>query len=247
MMREGIWENGENLNCDDEIGDLLKHGTISIGFIGLVECMKAMYGRHHGESKEIWDKAYKTIKFMRDYCDKKSEELNLNISLFATPAEGTSGLFTKYDKKQYGEIKGVTDREYYTNSYHIPVYYNITAFKKIELEAPFHELCNAGAISYIELDGNARNNPQALQTLVQYALKKDMKYFAINHPVDRCPVCGYEGIIGNVCPSCGAKEENVHFCRIRRVTGYLTGDYQTRFNSAKQAEVRDRVKHGMSD
>jgi len=246
MMREGVWENGEKLKPDDTIGELLKHGTISIGFIGLAECLKALYGKHHGEDKVIWQKGYDILKFMRNYCDNKSEELNLNISLFATPAEGSAGVFTKIDKKQYGVIKGVTDREYYTNSFHIPVYYNITAAKKIELEGPFHELCNAGSISYIELDGNARNNTTAVMKLVKYALKNDIKYFAINHPVDRCPVCGYEGIIGEVCPSCGAKESEVHFCRIRRVTGYLTGDFQTRFNSAKQAEVRDRVKHGLN-
>jgi anaerobic ribonucleoside-triphosphate reductase len=244
MMREGIWENGDKLNPNDNVEELLKHGSLSIGFIGLAECMKAMYGKHHGEDNDIWDKAYNVIKYMRNFCDEKSEEYNLNISLFATPAEGLSGKFTKIDKKDFGEIVGVTDRIYYTNSFHIPVYYDITAFDKINLEAPFHELCNAGAIGYIELNGNARNNTEAFMKIVKHALSKDMTYFSINHPIDRCMSCGYEGIIGNMCPVCGISELENAFSRIRRVTGYLTGDYQTRFNFAKQAEVHDRVKHG---
>ncbi len=243
MMREGVWENGEKLNPDDDVRELLKHGTVSIGFIGLAECLKAMYGKHHGEDEKVWDKGYQIIKYMKEYCDRKSDEYNMNISLFATPAEGTAGKFTKKDKKDFGEIEGVTNRAYYTNSFHIPVYYPITAYKKIELEAPFHELCNAGAISYIELDGNARNNQEAFMKIVQFALRNNISYFSVNHPVDRCPVCSYEGIIGSVCPKCGVEEKEVHFSRLRRVTGYLTGDYQTRFNSAKQAEVEDRVKH----
>jgi anaerobic ribonucleoside-triphosphate reductase len=245
MMREGVWENGDTLNPDDTIEELLKHGSLSIGFIGLAECLKALYGKHHGEDKEVWQKGYNVIKFMREYCNKKSEEYDLNITLFATPAEGLSGKFTKKDKAEFGIIEGVTNRDYYTNSSHIPVYFNITAYEKIKLEAPFHELCNAGHIGYIEIDGNARNNPDALRKIVQYALMNNMTYFSINHPVDRCPSCGYEGIIGSTCPSCGALENEVHFSRLRRVTGYLTGDFQTRFNSAKQSEVKDRLKHGV--
>lgn len=245
MMREGVWEDGETLNPNDKVEELLKHGTLSIGFLGLAECLKALYGKHHGENKDIWEKGYNIIKYMREFCNRKSEEYNLNITLFATPAEGLSGKFTKKDKNEFGVIEGVTDRDYYTNSSHIPVYFNITAYEKIRLEAPFHELCNAGHIGYIELDGNARNNPEVLKKIVQYALINNMSYFSINHPVDRCPACGYEGIIGSVCPSCGVSENEVHFSRLRRVTGYLTGDFQTRFNSAKQAEVKDRLKHGV--
>lgn len=243
MMREDVWEGGSQLAPDESVHDLLKHGSLSIGFIGIAECMKALYGKHHAEDKDVYRKAVDLIRFMRQYCDRKSEEHNLNITLFATPAEGLSGKFTKQDRAKYGTISGVTDREYYTNSFHIPVYYSIQAAAKIKLEAPFHELCNAGAISYIELDGNARNNKEAFLKIVQYALSQDISYFSVNHPIDRCPVCGYEGIIGNTCPVCCTSEEEQPFRRLRRVTGYLTGDYLTRFNAAKVAEVKDRVKH----
>ncbi|MBY9080000.1 anaerobic ribonucleoside triphosphate reductase [Paenibacillus sp. HN-1] len=243
MMREGVWEGGEHLAPDDAVGDLLKHGSLSIGFIGLAECMKAMYGKHHAEDDDVYAKGFEIIRHMREFCDRKSEELDLNITLFATPAEGLSGKFTKIDRREYGAIAGVTDREYYTNSFHVPVYYQTGAANKIQLEARFHDLCNAGAISYVELDGNARSNPAAFVKIIRYALDQDISYFSINHPVDRCSGCGYEGVIGTNCPSCGTHEEEVHIRRLRRVTGYLTGDYQTRFNAAKQAEVRDRVKH----
>lgn len=243
MMREGVWEGGEKLAPDESVGELLKHGTLSIGFIGLAECMKALYGKHHGEDEQVYKKAYDLIAHMRDYCDKQSEIHNLNITLFATPAEGLSGKFTKRDADVYGKVPGVVDREYYTNSFHVPVYYNLSAAKKIQLEAPFHGICNAGAISYIELNGNARSNPAAFLNIIQYALSRQVSYFSINHPIDRCSACGFEGIIGANCPSCGSHENDVHIRRLRRVTGYLTGDYQTRFNAAKQAEVRDRVKH----
>ncbi|QNR70454.1 anaerobic ribonucleoside triphosphate reductase (plasmid) [Paenibacillus peoriae] len=243
MMREGVWEGGEMLKSDDHVGDLIKHGSLSIGFIGLAECMKALYGKHHAEDEEVLKKATSVIEHMRAFCDEASERLNLNISLFATPAEGLSGKFTKVDKDTYGVIEGVTDRDYYTNSFHIPVYYPVTCSKKITLESPFHALCNAGAISYVELNGNARNNPEAFRSIVQFALQSDISYFSVNHTVDRCPECGHEGIIGSECPACGASEQDTHFYRLRRVTGYLTGDYTTRFNSAKVSEVKDRVKH----
>lgn len=245
MMREGVWEGGEDLAPDEPVGDLLKHGSLSIGFIGLAECMKAMYGKHHGEDEAVYEKAYELISYMRDYCDRQSDIHNLNITLFATPAEGLSGKFTKRDRATYGVVPGVVDREYYTNSFHIPVYYDISAARKIELESKFHGLCNAGAISYIELNGNARSNPAAFLKIVQYALQQNVSYFSINHPIDRCSACGFEGIIGATCPSCGKSEKEVYIRRLRRVTGYLTGDFQTRFNAAKQAEVRDRVKHGV--
>lgn len=243
MMREGVWEGGELLAPEESVGELLKHGSLSLGFIGMAECMKAMYGKHHAEDMEIHAKAVAIVRHMREYCDRKSEELNLNITLFATPAEGLSGKFTKIDRKVLGSIPGVTDREYYTNSFHVPVYYDLSAAKKISLEAPFHEYCNAGAISYVELNGNARSNPAAFVKIIKYALEQEISYFSINHPIDRCSGCGHEGVIGTNCPSCGAHEDTTHIRRLRRVTGYLTGDYQTRFNAAKQAEVRDRVKH----
>ncbi|SDD35883.1 ribonucleoside-triphosphate reductase class III catalytic subunit [Paenibacillus sp. CF095] len=243
MMREGVWEGGEQLGPNDPVADLLKHGTLSLGFIGLAECMTALYGRHHGQDPHVHHEALNIIRTMREFCDRMSEQHNLNITLFATPAEGLSGKFTKIDRERYGLIAGVNDREYYTNSFHIPVYHTLPAYRKIELEAPFHTLCNAGAISYVELDGNVRANTAAFLRIVQYALAQDIGYFSINHPIDRCPACGYEGVIGDVCPGCEAHENHVHFQRLRRVTGYLTGDYKVRFNAAKQAEVRDRVKH----
>ncbi|NGZ77378.1 anaerobic ribonucleoside triphosphate reductase [Saccharibacillus alkalitolerans] len=246
MMREGVWEGGEQLGPDDKVEDLLKHGSLSIGFIGIAESMKAMYGKHHAEDEDVYAKALAVVRHMRAYCDVMSEKHDLNITLFATPAEGLSGKFTKNDAREYGSVPGVTDREYYTNSFHVPVYYQTTAARKISLEAPFHELCNAGAISYIELDGNVRSNPEAFRKIVAYALEQNVSYFSINHPIDRCTSCGHEGIIGESCPSCGKKETEVRISRLRRVTGYLTGDYQTRFNGAKQAEVRDRVKHAGS-
>ncbi|QLG38030.1 anaerobic ribonucleoside triphosphate reductase [Paenibacillus sp. E222] len=243
MMREGVWEGGEHLAPNEPVADLLKHGTLSLGFIGLAECMTALYGRHHGQDLHVHREALNIIRTMREFCDRMSEQHNLNITLFATPAEGLSGKFTKIDRERYGVIAGVNDREYYTNSFHIPVYHTLPAYRKIELEAPFHSLCNAGAISYVELDGNVRANTSAFQRIVQFALAQDIGYFSINHPIDRCPSCGYEGVIGDVCPGCEAHENHVHFQRLRRVTGYLTGDYKVRFNAAKQAEVRDRVKH----
>ncbi|MDR6719544.1 anaerobic ribonucleoside triphosphate reductase [Paenibacillus sp. 2003] len=243
MMREGVWEGGEQLGPNEPVADLLKHGTLSLGFIGLAECMTALYGRHHGQDPHVHREALNIIRTMREFCDRMSEQHNLNITLFATPAEGLSGKFTKIDRERYGLIAGVNDREYYTNSFHIPVYHTLPAYRKIELEAPFHTLCNAGAISYVELDGNVRANTAAFLRIVQYALAQDIGYFSINHPIDRCPACGYEGVIGDVCPGCEAHENHVHFQRLRRVTGYLTGDYKVRFNAAKQAEVQDRVKH----
>ncbi|GGJ14786.1 anaerobic ribonucleoside triphosphate reductase [Paenibacillus hunanensis] len=243
MMREGVWEGGEQLAPDEPVGELLKHGTLSIGFIGLAECMTALYGQHHGEDASIHERALTLIAYMRQACDELSERHQFNFSLMATPAEGLSGKFVRRDRQHYGHIPGVTDREYYTNSFHIPVYYEIGAARKIQLEAPFHHYCNAGAISYIELDGNARHNTAAMLRIVQYALEQNISYFSINHPIDRCTSCGHEGMIGSHCPACGASEQQVHIARLRRVTGYLTGDYQTRFNPAKQAEVRDRLKH----
>ncbi len=243
MMREDVWEGGADLAPDDSVSELLKHGSLSIGFIGIAECMKAMYGVHHAEDETVHAKAVQLVAYMRQYCDEMSEKHQLNITLFATPAEGLSGKFTKIDRAYFGDLEGITDRAYYTNSFHVPVYYPIRAARKIMLEAPFHELCNAGAISYIELDGNARNNTEAFHKIVQFALSQNISYFSVNHPIDRCPACGYEGIIGSSCPSCGMLEQHQPFRRLRRVTGYLTGDYLTRFNSAKVAEVQDRLKH----
>lgn len=205
-MGNGVWLGSDELEWNDEVGDILNHGTLTIGFIGLAEAMVALFGKHHGESDDVWDFAYDTIRFMRERCDAYTESSGLNFSLIATPAEGLSGKFVPKDRERYGEIEGVTDKSYYTNSFHIPVYYNITIAEKIEREAPFHELCNGGHITYIELDGDVSANPQAFEAVIRYMHDCGIGYGAINHPVDRDPVCGYTGVIGDVCPCCGRRE-----------------------------------------
>ena len=213
-----------------------------MGFIGLAECLKALIGEHHGESERAQRLGLEIIKHMRQRMDEVSQSLKLNFTLLATPAEGTAGRFVKMDREMYGNIPGVTDREYYTNSFHIPVYYKISAYDKIRLEAPYHELTNAGHITYIELDGDPLNNLGAFEKVIRAMKEARVGYGSINHPVDRDPVCGYTGIIGDTCPSCGRKEGDTKFERIRRITGYLVGTIE-RFNDAKKAEEKDRVKH----
>lgn len=243
MIGQGLWVDSEKLKPNDTLHNVLKHGTLSIGFIGLAEALKALTGNHHGESQESLKLGYEIISFMREKINEYTKEYNLNFTLLATPAESLSGKFVKKDKIEFGEIKGVTDREYYTNSFHIPVYYNIKIIDKIEKEAPFHELCNAGHITYVEIDGNARENPEAIMQIIRIMKENNIGYGSINHPIDRCPVCGFGGIIGNECPECHVKEQDgIKFERIRRITGYLVGTLD-RWNSAKQAEERDRVKH----
>ncbi len=244
LMGEGVWLDSEKLGWDDEVREVLKHGTLSVGFIGLAETLVALIGEHHGQSERAQQLGLKIIGHMRDRCDARSEEKKLNYTLLATPAEGLSGRFVKIDQKRYGKIEGVTDREYYTNSFHIPVYYPISAFDKIRLEAPYHALTNAGHISYIEMDGDPTKNLDAFEAVVRAMHDAGIGYGSINHPVDRDPVCGYNGIIGDVCPQCGRQEEEVHFERIRRITGYLVGTLE-RFNNGKRAEEHDRVHHGM--
>lgn len=215
LLGEGIWNNGESVKPNDRLRKVWKHGTLSIGFIGLAECLKALIGKHHGEEEEAQKLGIKIIKFMRDRVDGYSKEYNLNITCLATPAEGLSGRFTNIDKAVYGKIKGVTDKEYYTNSFHIPVYYHISIANKVKLEAPYHEFTNGGHISYIELDGDTVNNVEAFESVVRIMKESGIGYGAINHPVDRDPVCGYVGVIGDKCPKCGRKEfESVPFERI---------------------------------
>ena len=246
LLGQGVWTDGEKLKPQDRIRKLLKHGTLTFGFIGLAECLKALIGKHHGESEEAQKLGLEIIGFMRKKADEYSEKYNLNFSVIATPAEGLSGRFVNIDKAIYGKIKGVTDREYYTNSFHIPVYFNISAAKKIELEAPYHALTNGGHITYIELDGDTTENVEAFEKVVRLMKEAGVGYGAINHPVDRDPVCGFNGVINDVCPGCGRTEEDgVHFERIRRITGYLVGTVD-RFNNGKRAEERDRVKHTLN-
>lgn len=244
LMGQGVWIDSDKLGPDDKVGEVLKHGTLSMGFIGLAECLKALIGKHHGEDEEARELGYKIISYMRDRMDRESKNTGLNFGLIATPAEGLSGRFVRIDKEKYGVIEGVTDKDYYTNSFHVPVYYPISAYDKIKIEAPYHALTNAGHISYIELDGDPTLNIEAFEKVVRYMKESNIGYGSINHPVDRDPVCGYTGIIGDECPQCGRHEgdDGIGFDRIRRITGYLVGTLD-RFNDAKLAEVKDRVKH----
>ncbi len=244
LMGQGVWLGSENLSPDDCVGELLKHGTLSVGFIGLAEALVALTGKHHGESTESRNLGLEIVSYMRHYLDRVSAEKGLNYTLLATPAEGLSGRFVRMDRKKYGVIPGVTDREYYTNSFHVPVYYSVGAYEKIQIEAPYHALTNAGHITYVELDGDTAHNLEAFEKVVRTMKECGIGYGSINHPVDRDPVCGYNGIIGDTCPGCGRKEDdaNVGFERIRRITGYLVGTLDM-FNNAKRAEEKDRVKH----
>ena len=244
LMGEGVWLDSEKLSWDDEVREVLKHGTLSVGFIGLAETLVALIGEHHGQSERAQKLGLEIIGHMRRRTDERSEQKKMNYTLLATPAEGLAGRFVKIDKERYGIIPGITDREYYTNSFHIPVYFPISAFEKIRLEAPYHALTNAGHISYIEMDGDPTKNLDAFEAVVRAMHDAGIGYGSINHPVDRDPVCGYNGIIGDCCPKCGRQEEEVHFERIRRITGYLVGTLD-RFNDGKRAEEHDRVHHGV--
>ena len=242
LMGEGVWIDSEKLGWTDSVREVLKHGTLSIGFIGLAEALVALRGKHHGEDPASQNLGLEIVGFIRNFCDECSQREKLNYTCLATPAEGLSGRFVRIDKEKYGIIPGVTDREYYTNSFHVPVYYPISAFEKIAIEAPYHALTNAGHISYIEMDGDPTKNLDAFEKVVRYMHDQGIGYGSINHPVDRDPVCGYNGIIGDSCPKCGRHEDGHAFERIRRITGYLVGNLD-RFNNAKRAEEAERVKH----
>ena len=245
LMGQHVWKGSEQLDWEDTIDEVIKQGTLTVGFIGLAECLVALTGKHHGESEESQQLGLKIIQFMRQKMDEAAEKYHLNFSLIATPAEGLSGRFTAIDRKKYGNIAGITDREYYTNSFHVPVYYKINAFDKIQKEAPYHALTNAGHITYVELDGDPSRNLEAFESIIRSMKELGIGYGSINHPVDRDPVCGYSGVInGDICPKCGRNEKDstVTSARIRRITGYLVGTVD-RFNNAKKAEVHDRVKH----
>lgn len=247
LMGQGIWIDSDGIGPDDSLAKVLKHGTLSMGFIGLAETLKALIGKHHGESSESQKLGLEIIAYMRKRMDDESAATGLNFTLLATPAEGLSGRFVKIDKKIYGEIPGVTDRNYYTNSFHVPVYYTLKAYKKIALEAPYHNLTNAGHISYVELDGDTCKNLAAFESVIRCMKEAGIGYGSINHPVDRDPICGFNGIIDNICPKCHRSEHShpVKFERIRRITGYLVGTTD-RWNNAKRSEERDRVKHGLN-
>lgn len=246
LMGQGVWLDSEGLGPDDSVAEVLKHGTLSVGFIGLAETLKALIGKHHGESAEAQELGLKIIQTMRDRTDLESKKTGLNFSVLATPAEGLSGRFVRMDRERYGVIPGVTDRDYYTNSFHVPVYYPIRAVDKIRLEAPYHALTNGGHISYVEMDGDPVQNVAAFEKVIRCMKESGIGYGSVNHPVDRDPCCGFTGIIGDSCPQCGRTEHSgdVGFERIRRITGYLVGTLD-RFNDAKRAEEHDRVKHAL--
>ncbi|MDE7194672.1 MAG: anaerobic ribonucleoside triphosphate reductase [Oscillospiraceae bacterium] len=216
LMGQGVWIDSEKLADDDNIGEILKHGSLTMGFIGLAECLKALIGAHQGESEEAQRLGLEIVAHMRERADRQSKQTGLNYTLIATPAEGLSGRFIKIDKKKYGIIEGVTDKDYYTNSFHIPVYYNISAFKKIRLEAPYHALTNGGHISYVEMNGDPLKNLDAFEQIVRYMKSEGIGYGAINHPIDRDPCCGFTGIIDDECPVCHRHEDEIRFDRFRR-------------------------------
>ena len=247
LMGQGVWLDSDRLHWNDPVREVIKHGTLSIGFIGLAEVLVALYGHHHGESPEMQEKGLAIVRHIREFCDSMAAKTKLNWTCLATPAEGLSGRFIRMDKKRYGIIPGVTDRDYYTNSFHVPVHYKISAIDKIRIEAPYHALTNAGHITYVELDGDMARNVKAFEAIIRAMHDAGIGYGSVNHPVDRDPVCGYNGVIGDTCPRCGRREsdELIKFERIRRITGYLVGTLD-RFNDAKRAEEHDRVKHGLS-
>ena len=242
LMGEHVWMGSEELGPDDSLETVLKNGTLSIGFIGLAETLKSLTGKHHGESVEAQRLGLQIVGMIRNFCDNMAKETGLNFSCLATPAEGLSGRFVKMDRERYGSIPGVTDREYYTNSFHVPVHFSVNAAKKIDIEAPYHALTNAGHISYVEVDGDATQNLPAFEAIIRHMKESGIGYGSINHPVDRDPVCGFNGIIGDECPKCGRTEDGQPFERVRRITGYLVGTLD-KWNNAKRAEEKDRVKH----
>ena len=219
LLGQGVWIDSKGLKPNSRLKPVLKNGTLTIGFIGLAECLKALTGYHHGEDEKARKLGLEIIKFMRDKCDEYVEQYKLNFSLIATPAEGLSGRFTRIDQSIYGIIPGVTDREYYTNSFHVPVYYNISVADKLKIEGKYHKYTNGGHISYIELDGDTANNLEAFEAIVRLMHDNDIGYGAINHPVDRDPVCGYTGVINDVCPGCGRHEaEGVTVERVKNAS-----------------------------
>ena len=242
LMGQGVWIDSEKLGPDDSVGEVLKHGSLTCGFIGLAETLKALIGVHHGESDEAQELGLKIVSHMRERMDQAAQQYHLNFTLIATPAEGLSGRFVRMDRARFGEIPGVTDREYYTNSFHVPVYYPISAFEKIRREAPYHALTNGGHISYIELDGDPTQNLEAFETVVRAMKEAGMGYGAINHPIDRDPICGYTGIIGDVCPRCGRHEgEGVPLEKLQKLGMYKHLNWSTLGYPGDPNEEHDRT------
>ncbi|WP_315403909.1 anaerobic ribonucleoside triphosphate reductase [Hoylesella saccharolytica] len=244
LLMRSLWLGADQLNPNDSIEAVINQGTLSIGFIGLAECLKALLGVHHGESDEAQNLGLKIVSYMRERCNEYTEKYHHNFSVLATPAEGLSGKFTKIDRKEFGVLEGITDRDYYTNSNHVPVYYKCSARHKAEVEAPYHEMTRAGHIFYVEIDGDATHNPQVIMNVVDMMDHYNMGYGSVNHNRNRCMDCGYENADAHLesCPRCGS----THIDRLQRITGYLVGTTD-RWNSGKLAELNDRVIHGMGE
>ena len=240
LLMTKLWIDCDKLQPSDTIESVLNQGTLGIGFIGLAECLKALIGKHHGESEEAQALGLRIVTYMRDRVNDFSERYQHNYSVLATPAEGLSGRFTKFDRKRFGEIEGVTDREYYTNSNHVPVYYKCSALHKAQVEAPYHDLTRGGHIFYVEIDGDATHNPEVIANVVDMMDKYNIGYGSVNHNRNRCMDCGYENSDAklDVCPKCGSQ----HIDRLQRITGYLVGTTD-RWNQGKLAELNDRVTH----
>jgi len=236
VMGQHVYYKSENIKMDDTIEEALKHGTISIGFMGIAETCKALIGTHHGESDKALQLALDINKYIKDYCDRLTKEMSLNWTAYGTPAESTINKVIK-DRKDYGLIEGVTDRDYYTNSFHVPVYYPISIARKITIEGQFHPFNNAGRISYIELSAPPIHNKEGVKIVHQHMVKSGVGYAGINFPIDECKKCNYSGVIKDVCPKCGGSE----YKKIRRVSGYL--GFEERINESKEAEINDRFKH----
>ncbi|MCV3397155.1 anaerobic ribonucleoside triphosphate reductase [Campylobacter sp. RKI_CA19_01116] len=245
LMGEGIWIDSDTLKENDSVEKVIAHGTLAIGYIGLCESLIALIGSHHGQSQEARELGLQIVRFMREFVDEKALKDKLNFSLIATPAEGLSGRFLKLDQKKYGILKGITDKDFYTNSFHVPVDFPISIYEKIQIEAPYHELNNGGHITYVELNGDVSKNLESFERIIKCMKESNIGYGSINFPLDRDPVCGYSGVIDEFCPKCHRKEDDVKFERIRRITGYLVGTLD-RFNDAKKAEVHARIKHDFS-
>ncbi|HHP0356497.1 TPA: anaerobic ribonucleoside triphosphate reductase [Campylobacter lari subsp. concheus] len=245
LMGEGIWIDSDALKENDSVEKVIAHGTLAIGYIGLCESLMALIGSHHGQSQEARELGLQIVRFMREFVDEKALKDKLNFSLIATPAEGLSGRFLKLDQKKYGILKGITDKDFYTNSFHIPVDFPISIYEKIQIEAPYHELNNGGHITYVELNGDVSKNLESFERIIKCMKESNIGYGSINFPLDRDPVCGYSGVIDEFCPKCHRKEDGIKFERIRRITGYLVGTLD-RFNDAKKAEVHARIKHDFS-
>ena len=240
LLMKGLWLGSENLGPNDTIASVINQGTLGIGFIGLAECLVALLGKHHGESEEAQELGLKIVSYMRDRANEFSERYQHNYSILATPAEGLAGRFTKRDREKFGILPGITDRDYYTNSNHVPVYYHCTALHKAQIEAPYHELTRGGHIFYVEIDGDATHNPEAVMRIVDMMDKYNIGYGSVNHTRNRCMDCGYENAEKNmdVCPKCGSTNVD----RLQRITGYLVGTTD-RWNKAKLSELNDRVVH----